>query len=37
MKFDHNKHDVTHFAYDLKVLGKMSDEHILEHFEEGFP
>ena len=40
MKFDHNKHDVEQFAYDLKVLGKMlgmSDEQLLENFKEAFP
>ena len=25
MKFDHTKHDIEQFTYDLKVLGKMID------------
>ena len=23
MKFDHNKHDVEQFTYDIKIIGKM--------------
>ena len=40
MKFDHTKHDIEQFAYDLKVLGKMiemSDEQVYEYFKETFP
>ena len=40
MEFDHNKHDVEQFAFDLKVLGKMicmSDEQVLGHINESFP
>ena len=40
MKLDHNKHDLKHFTYDLKVLGKMigkSDGKVMEHFKEAFP
>ena len=39
MKFDHTKHDVEQFVYDLKVLGKMicvSDDQIYEHFKKSF-
>ena len=38
MKFDHTKHEVEHFSYDLKVLGTMigtSDGMILDHFKES--
>ena len=39
MKFDHIKHDIEQFAYDVKEGGKMitiSDDPILEHFKEPF-
>ena len=31
MRFDHTKHDIEQFAYDLRILGKvigMSDEQV---------
>ena len=40
MIFDHNKHDVEQFTYELGVLGKimgLSDERVLENFKEAFP
>ena len=40
MKFDHSKHDVEKFAYDLRVLGKMigiTDKQVLKHSREAFP
>ena len=39
MKFDHTKHDVEEFAYDIKALVKMigiSDEQVQDHFKEVF-
>ena len=39
-KFNHTKHDIEEFSYDLKDLGKMivvSDKQVLDHFKEAFP
>ena len=40
MKFNHKKHDIEQFAYDLKGLGimiGMSDEQVIEHIKGAFP
>ena len=38
--FDHDKHEIEQFTYNVHALGKMkgmSDEQVLEHFKEAFP
>ena len=40
IKFNHTKHDMEQFTYNLKVLGKMiglSNKQVLEHFKEALP
>ena len=40
MKYNHTKHVIQQFVYDLKVPGKMiglSDEPVIDHFKEAFP
>ena len=39
MKWDHIKHDIEQFPYDLKILGKMTgmpDEQVLKYFSDHF-